>query len=335
MKVLVKTLADTLRQGQTAVLCGIVEGLGSSPRSSGARMLVFADGTFSGSVGGGALEGKCLDEAARLFLSPEKYRLLSFELTAAQAGASGMICGGAVKILLQRFTQEDLPFFANALDRQDNPLLLTVIPSDAGPFLALWTETDGTDAPLPDTVRAQLSGKSGARRPFSLETEKTRVLAEPLSAPATVHVAGGGHVGLATAHLAHFTGFEVVILDDRPEFANTRRFPQAREVRVAEDFGNCFGTLGHGDYVVIVTRGHLHDRHVLAQALRTRAGYIGMIGSRSKRDAVYASLLEEGFTQADLDRVRCPIGLDIGADTPEEIGLSIVAELITVRAGRA
>ncbi|MDO4767955.1 MAG: XdhC family protein [Pseudomonadota bacterium] len=335
MKALVETLADVLRQGQKAVLCGIVDDSGSSPRSSGARMLVLADGTFTGSIGGGAVEGACLNEAAALLHAPEKYRILSFELTAAQSAESGMVCGGEVTILLQRFTPADLPFFEDALNHRDHPMLLTVIPAGAAPFLALWTAADATAATLPAALRTQLARKAAARRPFRLETEGTRVLAEPLSAPVTVHVAGAGHVGRAIAHLAHFTGFDVVVLDDRPEFASAGRFPQAREVRVVENFQDCLGSLDAGDYVVIVTRGHLHDRHVLAQALRTRAGYVGMIGSRSKREAVYASLLEEGFTQADLDRVHSPIGLDIGAETPEEIGVSVVAELVAVRASRA
>lgn len=335
MKALVETLADVLRQGQKAVLCGIVDDSGSSPRSSGARMLVLADGTFTGSIGGGAVEGACLNEAAALLHAPEKYRILSFELTAAQSAESGMVCGGKVTILLQRFIPADLPFFEGSLNHRDHPMLLTVIPAGASPFLALWTAADETAATLPAALRTQLARKAAARRPFRLETEGTRVLAEPLSAPVTVHVAGAGHVGRAIAHLAHFTGFDVVVLDDRPEFASAGRFPQAREVRVVENFQDCLGSLDAGDYVVIVTRGHLHDRHVLAQALRTRAGYVGMIGSRSKREAVYASLMEEGFTQADLDRVHSPIGLDIGAETPEEIGVSVVAELVAVRAGRA
>jgi xanthine dehydrogenase accessory factor len=92
--------------------------------------------------------------------------------------------------------------------------------------------------------------------------------------------------------------------------------------------------IGQGDYIVILTRGHLHDRTVLAQALKTDAGYIGMIGSRRKRDAIYTSLLKDGFSQADIDRVHSPIGLAIGAETPEEIAVSIVAEMIRHRASK-
>ncbi|MDP3428020.1 MAG: XdhC family protein, partial [Humidesulfovibrio sp.] len=120
---------------------------------------------------------------------------------------------------------------------------------------------------------------------------------------------------------------------DRAEFASAERFPQA-QTRVLDSYGDCFAGLAAGPeaFVVIVTRGHVHDAEVLAQALRTRAGYIGMIGSRRKRDAVYALLRGQGFGEADLGRVRCPIGLEIGAETPEEIAVSIIAELIACRA---
>lgn len=123
--------------------------------------------------------------------------------------------------------------------------------------------------------------------------------------------------------------------DDRAEFANAERYPRAREVSVLDSFADCFDELGSDDYVVIVTRGHLHDRDVLAQALNTGAGYIGMIGSSRKREGVYRSLLAGGYTEDDLQRVHCPIGLAIGADTPEEIAVSIVAEMIRNRAGLA
>lgn len=334
MKKLMQALITTLKKGENAVLCGIVDGSGSAPRTSGARMLVFEDQTFTGTIGGGALEGSCLTQAQNLLHSSETHRLLSFTLTAAQSAASGMICGGGVTVLLQRIAPADLAFFEQALGYPDPPILLTILRADTDPELALWTDQNGTDANLPEAILAQLDRKKGMRQPFRLEAEQVRVLAEPLSGPVTVYVAGAGHVGLATAHLAHFVGFDVVVLDDRSEFANAERFPQAREVRVVDNYTSCLTGLSPDDYVVIVTRGHLHDRDVLAQALRTRAGYIGMIGSRSKRDAIYASLREEGFTQEDINRVYSPIGLSIGADTPEEIGISIVGELIAIRAGR-
>jgi xanthine dehydrogenase accessory factor len=158
---------------------------------------------------------------------------------------------------------------------------------------------------------------------------------EPWTAASPLLIFGAGHVSRPTAQVAALCGFAVTVLDDRLDFANAARFPQA-ETRVLESFTDCFHGLPCGPeaFVVIVTRGHAFDAEVLAQALRTRAGYIGMIGSRRKRDAVYQRLRGQGFTDADLARVSCPIGLDIGAETPEEIAVSIVAELIQSRAAR-
>ena len=183
-------------------------------------------------------------------------------------------------------------------------------------------------------LRLEITRK-GRRAPFLLDHRGREIFVEPLVHPGTVHLAGAGHVALAVAELAAFVDFEVVVMDDRREFANPERYPKAREVRVLNSFAACLTGLGPDDYVVIVTRGHLHDREVLAQALSTNAGYIGMIGSRRKRAAVYESLRGEGVTDSELARCHCPIGLAIDADTPEEIALSIVAEMVQVRAKMA
>jgi xanthine dehydrogenase accessory factor len=126
-----------------------------------------------------------------------------------------------------------------------------------------------------------------------------------------------------------------VVIDDRPDFADPANFPEAEKV-LQYPFEGVLERIpvDESSFVIIVTRGHLHDKTVLEQSLRTKAGYIGMIGSRRKKAMIYEKLLEEGFTRQDLDRVYAPIGLDIGAETPEEIAVSIVAELIQVRAGR-
>lgn len=186
---------------------------------------------------------------------------------------------------------------------------------------------------LAKEIVAQLD-KKNCRAPFLLQTEKSEIFVEPLVSPGVVYVVGAGHVGYATAQLARFTGFDVVVIDDRDEFANSDRFKDVQEVKVIESFVDFFGDLSGDDYVVIVTRGHLHDREVLAQALKTKAGYIGMIGSTQKRNFIYQSLIKGGADEGDLNRINSPIGLDIGADTPNEIALSIVAELVKARAGR-
>jgi xanthine dehydrogenase accessory factor len=137
--------------------------------------------------------------------------------------------------------------------------------------------------------------------------------------------------------MATEVGFRVIVADDREAFANRERFAEADDVVVIADFESALSmfAVDENTYVVIVTRGHRHDKSVLAQALRSKAGYIGMIGSARKRDTIYNVLRQEGICEADIARVHCPIGLAIGAETPEEIAVSIVAELIARRAGSA
>jgi xanthine dehydrogenase accessory factor len=134
------------------------------------------------------------------------------------------------------------------------------------------------------------------------------------------------------APLAKKVHFKVVIIDDREIFANRERFPEADEVIVSE-FEKCFDRLNIGDssYIVIVTRGHLYDGIVLEQAVESKARYIGMIGSRKKIRTLYQSLMKKGIVKETLGLVHAPIGIDINSETPEEIAVSIVAELIKVR----
>ncbi len=329
-------LISTLKLGRSAILCGIVRNSGSAPRTSGARMVVQSDGSIAGSVGGGALEGACCTKVRELLADSATFALLDFQLTAASAAEEGMACGGSASVLLQRIDPVMLPFFQRLLSEYHGgrrPMLLTILPQDRQePRLLLLDSQNSPD--LPSDLRLEITRK-GRRAPFLLESQGREIFVEPLVHPGTVHLAGAGHVALAVAELASFVGFQTVVMDDRGEFANPERYPKAREVRVLDSFTACLQDLGPDDYVVIVTRGHLHDREVLAQALSTKAGYIGMIGSRRKRAAVYESLRGEGWTDSDLTRVHCPIGLAIDADTPEEIALSIVAEMVQVRAKMA
>jgi xanthine dehydrogenase accessory factor len=333
MRNILDHLIQALKEGQPVVIGAIVRSSGSAPRTSGARMMVLADGTQIGTVGGGALEGACLDKAKDLFQNAYSFAELQFDLNAATAAEAGMLCGGSVSVLLQRVEPEALELFQRMhgeFIRGLRPLLLTLLPAnDTSP--EIMHLIPGEDDNVPADLRTEILQKC-RRLPFLINYKGKEVFVEPLVHPGVVHLVGAGHVALATAHLASFSGFEVVVMDDRAEFANADRYPQAREVRILGTFENCLKNLGQDDYVVIVTRGHLHDREVLAQALRTASSYIGMIGSRRKRDAVYESLRKEGFTDADISRVHCPIGLTIGADTPEEIALSIVAQLVQVRA---
>ena len=168
-----------------------------------------------------------------------------------------------------------------------------------------------------------------------IQVEGKTVVVDPLPKSGTVVLIGGGHISKEVAKLASYVDFEVVVCDDRALFSNMDRFPMAQSAHVIQDFKNLFQIIGQGEefYLLIMTRGHSYDRDALAQALRTPARYIGMIGSRSKRNITYSKLRDQGFNDSDFARVHCPVGLSIGSETPKEIAVSIVAELIAARAG--
>ena len=158
------------------------------------------------------------------------------------------------------------------------------------------------------------------------------VFIEPVLPPASLFIFGGGHVSLNLYEVARRAGFDVTVIDDREAYANRERFPQAREV-IAGDFEKAMTRLtpAESSYIVIVTRGHRDDMRVLRWAVQTQARYIGMIGSKRKTITIFRELVKEGIAEHLFERVHAPIGLDIGAITPEEIAVAITAELIAVR----
>ena len=159
------------------------------------------------------------------------------------------------------------------------------------------------------------------------------VFVEPILPQPVLYIFGGGHVSMALANAVHKAGFEIGVIDDREQFANKERFPMAREVYTS--FEDAYEKIkpNASSYLVIVTRGHRDDMRVLAWAVKTEARYIGMIGSKRKVLSVYKALENEGFAPELFERVHAPVGLDIGALTPEEIAISIAAELIAERRG--
>jgi xanthine dehydrogenase accessory factor len=158
------------------------------------------------------------------------------------------------------------------------------------------------------------------------------IFIEPILPPALLYIFGAGHVSVNLYKVARNAGFDVCVVDDRAAYASRERFPEAKEV-IAEDFDQAMARLAPSEssYLVIVTRGHRDDMRVLRWAVQTRAKYIGMIGSKRKTITIFRELTEEGLAPELFERVHAPVGLDIGAVTPEEIAVAITAELIAVR----
>jgi xanthine dehydrogenase accessory factor len=337
-----------LESGRPLVLAKIVVQGGSAPRGAGSQMAVASDGRIAGTIGGGLLEARAISQSLELLRSGGS-RWLRFDPSHQQAAPTEMICGGAVEVLLDLLLpqQETVALFnrwRRVLAEGRGGLLVTRF-DGAGSLTGATTH--GLLLPggerlgslrLPDDLMLELMQAyrhlSGLKR---VDLAQGRLLVEPALPADPLFIFGAGHVALPTARLAAMVGFRVEVVDDRAEFANRQRFPDARALHVVPDFGRALEGLAVDSRsgIVILTRGHLYDRAVLAQALRSPARYIGMLGSRRKREAIYASLLGEGFTAADLGRVHSPIGLAIGAESPEEIAVSIVGELIRERAGLA
>jgi xanthine dehydrogenase accessory factor len=311
---------------------------GSSPRHSGASMLVRPNGSIVGTIGGGPLEAAAIRDAVDVIMTKQNK---VYEFESAQLG---MMCGGSGVALLEYAgpsRAETAAFLRTLLDvfkSGRKSWLVTVLSGDAGTTIRkCLIDSDGavTGDPVCSDEAAQTLVKRGGTYDRILAEVQGTAFIQPLGEQGTAYVFGAGHCGQKLVTVLSTIGFSTVIVDDRAEFANAERFPTADRVVVPESFSGVVETLpvDEQSYVVIVTRGHAHDRNVLAQALRTPARYIGMIGSKNKVAKSYELLRQEGFSDADLARVHAPIGLKIGAETPEEIAISIAAQLIQVRAG--
>ncbi|HOV86917.1 MAG TPA: XdhC family protein [Syntrophobacteraceae bacterium] len=340
-----KILAEGVARGKRAAVATVVERSGPGPRGPGSQLVLWADGTMMGSVGGGILEG-VIEERGRQVLDNGRPAWVSLDLGSGAEEDCGMVCGGKVRVLVD-FIDGDRPrvrsFYGEILSELQARRQFHVVTSVRGTeelftnqFLLREESVASSRSDISEELPRDLLRNVRKIAWRLLDFESVRYFVHPHGFLGDVYIFGCGHVAQQLAPLCRLVGFRVVVLDDREEFANRERFPSADEIRVLESFEGVTDLLPIDPecYLVIVTRGHRSDGLVLSQCLRTHAGYIGMMGSRKKRDAAYAALTREGFTEQDLQRVFCPIGLAIGAETPEEIAVSIVAQLIEVRANR-
>ena len=348
-------VAKDLGAGVDVCLATIVNQLGSAPRTLGTNFLVRADGSIFGTIGGGRLEAEVMAAAGRA-LAEERSAMVHIRLKGSEVAETEMICGGDVDVYLEPLYARDgnarQIYEAAARVHSRGGKALMVTPLRPGPmpelagrklFLSPGSEPlgslgvdHGLAEDLPEGLENLLDeGRSGLMIRSLPSGKEINLFLEPMASTPMVYILGGGHVSLPLARLITTLDFKLVVCDDREEFANAERFPEADEVWV-RDFRSVLDEvdLGPDAYVVIVTRGHIFDKDVLAQALKQNPAYVGMIGSRRKRDMIYQALLQEGYSQEKINQVHSPIGLSIGAETPEEIAVSVAAELIQVRAAK-
>lgn len=287
---------------------------GSTPVPVGTKMLVGPDGRLAGSVGGGCVEAEVI-AAALAAQAHGRPTILTHHLNADLAGDLGLSCGGSVDVFVEPLVRE--PAYLAALHAA----------AEAGAGV-VRTATDWSDGALKTFVAADAGGRAATL------TADRRFVIERLAPAPRVLVFGAGHVGAAIARAADTAGFRVAVVDDRPEFADPARFPATVAVLTASPADAMAQVpLGARDAVVVATRGHRYDAEILALVAGSPAGYVGMLGSGRKKIVVTKGLTGAGVSRAALARVRVPIGIAIGAETPEEIAVSVVAELIEFRRG--
>jgi len=350
-------IPGALRSQAGAMLATVIGTSGSTPASALSRMLVGETGErLAGTVGGGCVEGDVIG-AARDLAGSGKSAVMTFTLDEDHP-ESGMLCGGTVDVFIEPVTRRDLGFIESLCARRnagDDSIRGTLVGPDGviiDRFLIPPDFPAVDPAPHPgigDQGEAparlfqwSLPGREAlieaihdiSRRGVAarIPVSEGHLILEFVAGAPSLFIFGGGHVSLPLSRIAAMAGFRVTVIDDRPEFANQERFPEAART-IAADFVQSFTqiALKPSSSIVIVTRGHKADELVLGVAAATPAGYIGMIGSRKKVAAVFERLVERGVPAEALGRVRAPIGLDIGAVTPGEIAVSIVAELIHAR----
>lgn len=309
MRKIVHAMKNAARAHIAAVLVTVIDSSGSVPRGAGTSMLVFPDGSTVGTVGGGAVELAAVKKALSCL---EEKRGCIWEQSLS---GSGMVCGGSVRLHFRYVPPGDA---SDSRTLGESGLLaLELLPDGSGELSVL-----PLDADLP-------------RTPCICTLDGRQFFVQPLDCYERVFVFGGGHVSRALIPVLSSVGFRCTVADDRKGILTQDAFPTAERL-VQHPFDGLISTLDitGADYIVIMTYGHSSDYILTKQALETPARYIGVLGSRAKAENAVLQLRGEGFYDEQISRIHCPVGLAIGGHTPEEIAISIAAQLIAERNGK-
>lgn len=322
MKKLTDKLITAVENGERAVLCTLMASSGSSPRGAGARMAVFEDGSTYGTVGGGQVEYIASKEALEVLKTGKTY-LRHFGLSLDQVASVGMICGGNVDVYYQFIGKEELPVLyeiRDALKKDENSWIYLKISDGKVIDFRVICQSEAADS---DLFCSKAVFKAG----------EPVIYTDPLVRSGRAYIFGGGHVGQALVPVLAGVGFRVCLFDSRDYLAKPENFPAAEEV-ICGDYNHIADKvkITENDFVVIMSPGHKSDFDLLRQVLRMKTRYVGCIGSRAKVAKTQEMLRADGIPEDVIQSVHSPIGLDIKAETPAEIAISIAGEMIQCRA---
>ena len=336
--------AEAVEAGRPAAFATVARKRGSLPMASDAKMLVTADGGRWGTVGGGCTEADVTAQALAT-LETGKPDFVKHILNADLVGDLALSCGGTVEMFVEPLVgPKELARLCRAVGEaiqgRRPATVATAIEWSKGPGKVAEVGGERWAVGAGDRLLAAVrpGSPSVARdRPAHRHTaafvdQEAGAFVEPIMRMPRLTVFGAGHVGAELAQLAARAGFYVVVVDDRAEFANAERLPAANEI-VVDEFRRVLNRLvfDEDDFVIAATRGHSFDAYIVERTAGSRAGYVGMLGSKRKREVIWRALQFAGVDPKALKRVRSPIGVDIGADTPAEIAVSVVAELVRLR----
>lgn len=351
MKNIYVFLSQLLKNKRPLVLATILRTRGSAPQIPGASAIFAPKGLLAGTLGGGILEADAQKKAS--FAIENAVSLLShFRLNQDLSSTEGAICGGEVQILLDASSianKEAFEKMALSLEKRKYGLLITYVDKLDGEkvrvkreWLEYKEEFEKDLSKLLQSYRKEIRAcfEEGTPRILPsqidesfLEKNRSFLFLEPQFPLPELVIVGAGHIGRALAHLGSLLDFEITVIDDRPEFANTVNLPDADHI-IVEEAGKAILDIRKtpDTYIVIVSRGHRHDAEALRSCITSEPAYIGMIGSRRKIALMRQKFLEEGWANSkQFDRIFAPIGLNIDSKTVEEIAVSIAAELVLVR----
>lgn len=334
MQNIYKKIIDYLKANEKAMLATIIWTSGSTPAPAQAKMLLSVDGErIAGTIGGGCIEDSIIRRTAALE-NKNKATILYFELNDAEI-ESGLICGGSLKVLLEPVNKNDKELFnllSNRIEQGLDSILLTTFIEEKPTLKSLYDENLSLLYGQPSEKDIIAESPFSKQAPLIIQKKDLLYVVEPVEGKIPLFIFGGGHVGAAISKFSSACGFSVTIIDDRIEYTDKSKFPDADRTiclpfrDISEQIG-----LNENSFVIIVTRGHNYDEMVLEKVINYNPKYIGMIGSKKKVLVTFQHLMQRGVSKDRLSKVFAPIGLDIGAVSVDEIAISVVAELIKVR----
>ncbi len=350
MQVVFNEAVNQLESDTPVVVATVIGTKGSTPQKPGSKLLVRSDGSGVGTLGGGCVEGDIWFAASELLRSGGGAEYREYQLNEDLAAEDGLVCGGTMFFLIDPvYNPREFLDIAKEIDDAyagGSPVALaSLIRASNGSAAAigskLFMREDGSalgtlgspdmDASaLKEAFELMVHGKNK----YVVTGSGAEYFIEAYTTPPQLVLCGGGHVSKSIAPLAKTLGFRVFVTDDRVEFANAERFPEA-DIIIAKKPEDALDELpiNPNTFIIVATRGHRYDNVALAAAARTSAKYVGLLGSKRKIILIYEDLMQMGISNERIRELRAPIGLDIGARTPEEIAVSIMSEVLMFRLG--